>query len=249
MRGRSPKNPIMVSVIPAGARDHPHLGKLENYLKNDRKNSVRASMLYDLWHDPASPAFAGALAYQMRGDKLYRTGVAIGFTPEVTRWHPTTVDALGKLAHLGPLSGETLVGSLMDFAERSEGEWESFNIVQPIHPIEKFIGGEETFRNSIRRLQDMGARVTNKHDPLYAEQLEAKLSRDLVVLSFGPRVSRRILQEFRDAQARKRESTEKAAAAIRPVSPTMDAAWEFEVGFELALPPTTYIKLRREPHR
>ncbi len=241
------KNPVRVSIIPSSARDHPHLQKFETYLHKDRDTSVRARMLDDLWNDPASPAFAGALAYQMRGDRLYRTGVAVGFTPEVTRWFPTTVDALGKLTHLGPLSGETLIGSLMDYAERTEGEWEDFNIIQPIYPVERLLGGEETFRGSVQRLKQMGARVNNRHDPKYAEQLEAKLPKDILVLSFGRKVSRRILQDFRDTQAKVKEAADKAAALQEPVSPLVAAAWEVEVGFELALPPTTYIKLRREP--
>ena len=244
---KPPKNPVRVSVIPAGARDHPHLQKFETYLHKDRETSVRARMLDDLWNDPASPAFAGALAYQERGGHLYRTGVAVGFTPEVTRWFPSTVDALGKLTHLGPLSGETLIGSLMDYAERTEGDWEDFNVIQPIYPIERWIGGEETFRGSVKRLKQMGGRVNNRHDPLYAEQLEMKLPKDVLVVSFGRKVSRRILQDFRDTQAKIQEAAAKAAA-VAPTSPLVAAAaWEVEVGFELALPPTTYIKLRREP--
>jgi hypothetical protein len=243
--------PVTVSVIPRAMDDHPNRKTFEDYLAERREKSLRARLLDDIWRDPDAPSFAGALAYQMRGGHMYRTGVAMSFSPVASKWNPTTIDAIGKLAHLGERSGRSLIGALMDYADRVEGPWENFNIVQPVHPVAKFFGyQEETLKQSIARLEDMGATVKAARDPVYIDQLDYKLRRHpMVLMSFGENVSKVILKNHRDATAR---MTEIAAKNFQQeesgtLGPVLDAVWELEAGVEIAVPPTVYLKLRREP--
>lgn len=251
---KSPKRgtEVKVSVVPSWMKDHPHRHKLEDYIEKDREKSKRARIIGDIWHNPNASAFAGALAYQERKGVMYRTGVGVAFTPEEAHWLPTSVEVLGKFSKLGAMSGERLIGSLMDHADMIEGGWENFNIVQPINPVERFLGfGEETLKNSIERLQKLGAHVTNRHEPRYIQELESTLkNHQIMILSFGPNVSKAILQNYRDEQDRVREMTDAVARGDVPADfGALEAGWEVEIGVELGLPPSPYLRIRKEARR